>query len=136
MTRRDTAAVCDTHALLYHAGGSKRLGRRAAALFAACDAREAVIYVPMAVLWEIGLLARVGRIGLRRSLAGFADDLFANPAYHPLDLGVEQVLLADEHRPNNDPFDALIVAAARILELPLITRDREITESRLVTTLW
>lgn len=136
MTPPDTAAVCDTHALLYHAGSDRRIGRRAAALFAACEAREAIIYVPVAVLWEIGLLARRGRIDLGRTLAGFADDLFSNPAYHPLDLGVEQVLIADEHRPNNDPFDALIVAAARLLDLPLITRDGEITQSTLVETIW
>lgn len=131
-----TAAVCDTHALLYHAGGDRRLGRRAATLFAACEAREAVLYVPVAVLWEISLLTRRGRIDLGRPLAGFIDDLFDNPAYQSIDLGVEQVILADEHRPNADPFDALIVAAARLLDLPLVTRDREIAESALVETLW
>ena len=136
MRPRITAAVCDTHALLYHAGRDKRLGRRAAALFAACEARDAIIYVPVAVLWEISLLARRGRIDLGRPLAGFTDDLFSNPAYHPLDLGVEQVMLADEYRPNTDPFDALIVAAARLLDLPLVTRDHEIAASALVATLW
>ena len=71
VTPKVAAAVCDTHALLYHAGGDRRLGRRAAALFAACDAR-----------------------------------------------------------------DALIVAAARVLDLPLVTCDREIAASSLVATLW
>jgi PIN domain nuclease of toxin-antitoxin system len=46
------------------------------------------------------------------------------------------VLLADEVKPNNDPFDALICAAALSLELPLITRDRDIEQSRIVTTVW
>ena len=73
---------------------------------------------------------------LRRPLAGFTDDLFSNPAYHPLDLGVEQVILADEHRPHPDPFDALIVAAARLLDLPLVTCDRAIVASSRVATLW
>jgi hypothetical protein len=39
-------------------------------------------------------------------------DLFNNPAYHPLDLTLEQVYLADELRFTRDPFDALIVAAS------------------------
>ena len=94
------------------------------------------MYVPVAVLWEVSLLARRGRIHLRRPLAGFTDDLFGNPAYHSLDLGVEQVILAGEYRPNPDPFDALIVAAARVLDLPLVTCDREIVASSLVATLW
>lgn len=133
---RAATAVCDTHALLYHAGRDRRLGRRAAALFAACDAGEAILYVPIAVLWEISLLTRRRRIDLGRSLAAFADDLFSNPAYHPLALGVEQVIIAHEHRPNADPFDALIVAAARLLDLPLVTRDEDIIESGQVRTLW
>ena len=44
--------------------------------------------------------------------------------------------LADEARPNDDPFDALICAAARTLELPLLTRDRAIQEWGKVRTLW
>ena len=131
-----TAAVCDTHALLLHAGRDRRLGSRAAALFAACEARNAIVYVPVAVLWEIGLLAREGRIDLGRPLAGFAEDLFSNPAYHPLELSVEQVLLAAEQRPETDPFDALIVAAARLLDLPLVTGERKIADAALVKTLW
>jgi PIN domain nuclease of toxin-antitoxin system len=35
-----------------------------------------------------------------------------------------------------DPFDALIVAAARDLRLPLLTRDAAIRESGTVTILW
>lgn len=133
---RIAAAVCDTPALLFHAGGDRRLGSRAAALFAACEARDAVIYVPVVVLWEIGALARLGRIDLGRSLAAFAQDLFSNPAYHPLDLSLEQVLLAAEQGPHDDPFDALIIAAAHILELPLVTGDRKIADESSVRTIW
>src|SRR5207249_7242516 len=62
------AAVTDTHPLLFHAAGGRRLGRRAARLFAAAEARTALIYVPTAVMWETSLLSRVGRVDLRRSL--------------------------------------------------------------------
>ena len=79
---------------------------------------------------------RVGRVRLGRPLRGFVEDLFSNPAYKPIDLGVEQVCLADEGRPNDDPFDALICAAARALDLPLVTRDRAIQEWGKVPTVW
>jgi PIN domain nuclease of toxin-antitoxin system len=130
------AAVCDTHALLFHATGDRRLGRRAAAILAACEAQRTIVYVPSVVLWEIALLAWRGRVNLRRPLEAFADDLFSNPAYQPLDLTVEQIALADARRPNDDPFDALIVAAARVLDLPLVTRDQAIVESKIVRTVW
>lgn len=130
------AAVTDTHALLFHAAGGGRLGRKAAAHFAACERRDALIYVPAAVMWECALLARAGRVHLRRSVRGFFEDLFSNPAYQPHDLTGAQVLDAEEMRVNRDPFDALICAAARDLELPLISRDADIRSSGRVRVMW
>lgn len=60
----------------------------------------------------------------------------SQPAYQPADLTAEQVYLADEMRPNSDPFDALICAAARQLDLPLLTRDGDIEASGLVSVGW
>lgn len=130
------AFVTDTHPLVFHAAGSSRLGRQAAAHFRACESREALTFVPVAVIWEVGLLARGGRIELGTSLRDFFGALFSNPAYQPLDLTPEQVYLADEDRPNDDPFDALICAAARSLALPLLTRDGEIQEWGVVKVVW
>lgn len=130
------AAVCDTHALLFHAAGGGQLGRRAAAHFEACEQRQAIVYVPVAVVWECVLLARGARINLRRSVRGFFDDLFSNPAYQPYDLTAAQVFVADEVRVNRDPFDALICGAAAELGLPLITRDADIRSSGIVRVIW
>ena len=130
------AAVTDTHPLLFHAAGGARLGRKAAAHFAACERRDALLYVPAAVIWECALLARAGRVNLRRSVRSFFDDLFSNPAYQPYDLSAGQVLTAEEMRVNRDPFDALICAAARDLELPLVTRDADIRSSGLLRVVW
>jgi PIN domain nuclease of toxin-antitoxin system len=130
------AAVTDTHALLFHAAGGGRLGRKAAAHFAACERREALVYVPAVVIWECALLARAGRVNLRRSVRSFFEDLFSNPAYQPHELTAEQVLMGEEMRVNRDPFDALICAAARDLELPLVTRDADIRSSGLLRVIW
>ena len=130
------AFVTDTHPLLLHVAGGRRLGRRAAAGFRDCEQREALIYVPASVIWETSLLVRIRRVDLRRGLREFYEQLFSNPAYQPLDLTPGQVYLADEARPNDDPFDALICAAARALGLPLITRDRLIRDWGLVRTVW
>ena len=76
----------------------------------------------------------------------FASDLFSgwgirtlstnNPAYQPLALEPHHVFEADDLRFTRDPFDALIVAAARDLSLPLITRDAAIAGSGVVKVLW
>ena len=130
------AAVTDTHALVFHAAGSGQLGAKARAHFAATERREAVTYVPAAVIWETSLLAQAVRINLHRTVREFFDDLFSNPAYCPYDLSATQVLDADELRFTRDPFDALIVAAAKDLDLPLITRDTVIRGSGSVRTIW
>ena len=127
--KRCNALVCDTHAILYHAAGGRRLGTAAAAHFDACEEQAAILYVPVAVIWEITLLARAEKVDLRRSTQTFFDDLFSNPAYQPMDLTPEQVYLAEEIRPNEDPFDALICSAAQSLDLPLLTNDAAIEES-------
>lgn len=130
------AVVTDTHALLFHAAGGRGLGPKAAAGFRVAEERRALVYVPMAVMWEVMLLARAGKVNLRRTAREFFDDLFTNPAYQPFDLTREQVVAADELRFNRDPFDALIVAAAQELALPLLTRDVEIQNAGVVTTIW
>ena len=130
------AAVTDTHPLLFHAAATGRLSRRAAAHFEACEQREALLYVPCAAIWECCLLARAGRVNLRRSPEEFFADLFSNPAYQPLDLTPPQIFDADGLRFNRDPFDLLICAAARSLALPLVTRDGDIRQSGTVAVLW
>lgn len=128
--------VTDTHPLIFHASGGGRLGKQAAAFFARCERRQAILYVPAAVMWECSLLARVSRINLRRSVRAFFDDLFSNPAYQPLDLTPEQVFLADELRFTRDPFDGLIFAAAQAAGLPLVTRDAAMRASGAVRAIW
>lgn len=129
-------AVTDTHPLVFHAASNGRLGPDAATLFERCERREATIYVPAAVIWECGLIARAGRINLRRSVRAFFADLFSNPAYQPLDLTPEQVLVADEFTFTRDPFDALIVSTAMTMSMPLVTRDGVIRESGCVRVIW
>jgi PIN domain nuclease of toxin-antitoxin system len=130
------AVVTDTHALIFHAAGGGVLGPKARGQFAAAEAQKVVMYVPAAVIWEVGLLARSVRINLRRPVRQFFADLFSNPAYQPHDLTADQVCDADELRFTRDPFDALIVSAARDLGLPLITRDATIRESGAVKVIW
>jgi len=130
------AAVADTHAILFHAAGGRGLGSKAAAMFERCERQQAIIYVPAIVMWEVSLLARVSRVNLRRTVRGFFDDLFSNPSYQPFDMAAEQIFIADELRFSRDPFDLLICAAARALDLPLSTRDADIRGAGVVRVIW
>ena len=141
------AAVTDTHALVFHATESPRLGARARAFFQRAEERKALVYVPAAVAWEVGLLVRSGRIDLRRPLRQFFDDLFSNPSYQPHPLEFRQVFEASDLTLFRDPpssfglrwaspFDALIRAAALDLGLPLLSRDQSIAATPRIKTIW
>lgn len=132
----ERALVTDTHPLLFWAAGGKRLGRRALRHFEDCERRHALLYVPVAVIWETALLVRIGRIDLGRPVRAFFDALFSNPAYQPLDLTPDQVYRAQESFSAGDPFDALIGAAAMSLDLPLLTRDAALQASTFLRTVW
>ncbi len=132
----EPALVTDTHPLIYWAAGGARLGKRALRHFEACERREAILYVPSAVVWETALLCRTGRFRMDRPIRSLFEDLFSNPAYQPLDLTSEQVFLAAETFPAGDPFDGLIAAAAMSLDLPLLTRDTKLQASTSIRTVW
>src|SRR5690606_38212580 len=111
-------------------------GTKAKAQFAAAEAGRTIVYVPAAVMWEVALLARIVRINLRRPVREFFSDLFSNPAYQPHDLTAAQVFDAADLRFTRDPFDGLVVAAARDLDLALISRDSAVRASGSVRVIW
>lgn len=129
-------AVTDTHALLFHTSRAPALGRRAAAQFAACEAQQAIVYVPAAVVWEVAVLTRSRRAILKTSVRDYFEHVFSNPCFQFFDLTPTQIFDANELGFTRDPFDGLIVAAARSLDLPLITRDEAIRASGAVRVLW
>jgi PIN domain nuclease of toxin-antitoxin system len=127
--------VCiDTHALIWYLSRPKRLGRAAVRLLREADAGRAEILVPSIVLIELTLLREAGRnvVGVPQVEALLA----AQPAFklQPLEMaqGCEFALLESLA----DPFDRLVVAAAREAGVPLITADATIDESALVETIW
>ena len=134
--REPDAAVADTHPLIYHAAGGRRLGPRAARVFERCEAGAAILYIPVVVMWECSLLARAGKVTIRQGVSDFFEDLFSNPSFQPLDVTPNHVYRAAALPFTRDPFDALIVAAARALDVPLVTRDAAIQASGAVKAIW
>ena len=85
-------------------------------------------------LWEFAILVDMGRV----EIEGSVDDwlrVAASPAtvkiqpITPAIVAEMNRLPASFHR---DPADRLIVATARVLKLPLATKDRKIRSSRMV----
>jgi PIN domain nuclease of toxin-antitoxin system len=128
------AYAIDTHAFLWHVSRPKRLGRDALRALRNVDAGRALCWIPAAVAVELCLLREMRRVpvGLPEVEATMRD----NPAFRALPLDFSQVAHFALLPALDDPFDRLIVAAARALNCPLITSDTSISESGLVDVVW
>jgi PIN domain nuclease of toxin-antitoxin system len=128
--------VTDTHPLVWYATGEHRqLSKKALRAFNAASQEEALIYVPAFVLWEVAMLLKVGRIALDEDYRDWAEHLMAQRGFDLADFGVE-VATEAYYYPFPDPFDGVIAATAKVMDLPLITKDWEIGESQLVEVYW
>ena len=78
--------------------------------------------------WEIGMLARRGRLSLPASPLRWFNGVLATPGAMLADLTPE-ILIDASDLPActmRDPADQILVATARALDLPIMTRDRAI----------
>jgi PIN domain nuclease of toxin-antitoxin system len=128
--------VTDTHPLVWYATNKQaKLSKKALSAFNAASREEALIYVPGFVFWEIAMLLKVGRISLQEDFGNWAEHLVAQPGFDIAPFTVE-VTSEGYTYPFADPFDAVITATAKVMDLALITRDQDITDSRLVDIHW
>jgi len=128
--------VTDTHPLIWYASSKHaKLSIKALKAFDKAFCEQALIYIPAFVFWEISLLIRVGRISPGESYESWVERLCAHPGFKLAVVDAEVLIKAHEYA-FQDPFDAGIVATAAILDIPLITRDQDIAESRRVEIFW
>ena len=128
--------VTDAHPLVWYATNKNaKLSKKALNAFNAATREEALIYVPSFVFWEIAVLLKIGRISLQEDYGDWAERLVAQPGFDLAHFSVE-VTTEAYHYPFADPFDAVIAATAKVIDLPLITRDTNITDSKLVDIHW
>jgi PIN domain nuclease of toxin-antitoxin system len=128
--------LLDTHALLWWQAGSDRLSAAANDAIAGADR---VLVSPISC-WEVAMLVTKGRVALDRAVARWVDDLGAGTVgFAELTPRVAAAAgsLEDFH---GDPADRLIYATAADGRLPLVTKDRRLsdfarTDAR-VLTIW
>jgi PIN domain nuclease of toxin-antitoxin system len=103
--------------------------------FHAASGAEALIYVPVFVLWESAMLLKVGRIALHEPYGAWVEHLLAQPGVALAAVDV-RMLAEAYYYPFPEPFDSVITATARVMDLPLMTNDMEINASQLADVYW
>jgi len=132
------AYVTDTHAVLWYLSNDPALSAPALDLFHRADAGATEIIIPSIVLVEVVYLCerqhvpddRIDRI---LAMPGMPGSLYR---VVPLDEPVIQALRRIPRDQVPDMPDRIIGATALYLGLPLITRDRNLTCSTLLTCVW
>lgn len=129
-----TAPLLDTHAWVWWMSRDPRLPLATLAALDELPAGERP-FVSDISLWEVAMLDERHRLKLNSPL-----DQWLETAAHPRTVRVVPLtpaiavgtaaLPSSFHR---DPADRIIVATSRVLQIPLLTYDRRITRSRLVT---
>ncbi|NOT59951.1 MAG: PIN domain-containing protein [Acidobacteria bacterium] len=129
--------VTDTHPLIYYRNRVvRRLSARARTVFEQAENGEALILIPAPVLWEVSMLEKAEHITLNQPYAEWVKDLLQNRCFDCVPLDASIIAESRDYSFNNDIFDAVIVATAKLQDLPLITRDVAITNSGVVEICW
>ena len=128
--------VTDTHPIVWYLSGQRRkLSKKALRIFEDATEKRTLVYVPMVVVWEVAILLKAGRIRFRETFEQWTF-LLERLGFDFVPLEMDVLHEARHLVFTKDPFDATIVATAKVKDLPLITKDKEITESEVVEAVW
>lgn len=128
------AYVVDTHALAWHFANSPSLGSEARRILNRADSGLEIVYIPTIVLAELLHISTKGRTPL--SFADTVSRIEAGDNYRVLPLDLMTLKAANTLSIALEMHDLLIVTTARMLNVPVITKDSMIIASRAVTIVW
>ena len=130
MVAQAEALLLDTHAAIWFVAGLLDSITAEAIIAAGVSAR---VYVSPVSAWEIGLLARPKisgepRLTFEPSAQSWFDALLAKPIIREAPF-TARIAISSSFLPgsfHDDPADRMLVATARDMNVPIVTRDRRI----------
>lgn len=131
--------VTDTHPFVWYMSKQfTKLPAKVLKVFHTAKEEDHVhIWVPQITLWEISvLLKKTARLTIKVSLQELVREQFYAKSISVIDLDTEDIMRAHSMTFVSDPFDALIMACAQRLKVPLITADRKIHDSEECEVFW
>ncbi len=129
--------VLDTHTLVWWVTGDEALSKKAkSAIDRELDGGQIIVSAISA--WEIAMLVQRERLVLSMDVASWLATVAKIDAVHFMPLDVE-IAVKSVDLPGNfhkDPADRMIVATARKLAAPLVSKDEKIRAYAHVKTVW
>lgn len=131
------AVVADSHAIVWYVQGSTRLSAPARAALVEAEAAGDLV-VSVATLLDLWYVTQSTAGVTEDQLQTLQDRLVSSEkvTLEPLSLNVATAAMGFARAVLPDPWDRVIVATALALHAPLVSRDRAIARSGLVSTIW
>lgn len=129
--------VADSHAIVWYVQGSPRLSKSGATALVESERSDGIVVsvVTLVDLWYVTQTTQsVTSDTLSRLRAKL--EASANVDLHMIDSSTADAYTSIPRSVLTDPWDRFIVATAKTLALPLVTRDGAIREADLVETIW
>lgn len=132
-----SAVVADTHALVWYMVDNGHMSGPALLALDAATAGGYPIYVPTICLVEMRYLVEKGRLpaALLERIDAALDEVSAAAVAVPLDRAVVAALGTVPRSAVPEMADRIIAATAKVLGLPLVTKDVRLREAE-VDTIW
>jgi PIN domain nuclease of toxin-antitoxin system len=125
--------LLDTHALLWWLFDDPKLSTRAREVIAE---PENEILVSAASAWEISTKYRIGKLPEAGDIVRQLPSYFQTARFVELAVSVAHALVAGGlPGPHRDPFDRLLIAQGKLLDIPIVTIDPVFRDYE-VTVLW
>jgi PIN domain nuclease of toxin-antitoxin system len=129
--------LLDTCAFIWNTLQPEELSQNAVSAIAEADSAGG-LHISDITFWELAMLMRKGRIQSPYSYQTVVElAINANPCtVVSINPAIAELSTLLPPSINSDPADRIIVATAIIANLSLITADRNLRDSPLVTTIW
>ena len=124
--------VTDTHSFIKYLTEDKELGKAAENIFISRDNMKEIIIIPAIVLIEAMYICEKKKTVISFDQVLEKLRISSNYQVFPLD---ERIVLVCRSMKLSDPHDRIIVATSKLLNCPVITKDDEIKNSRVVETI-
>jgi predicted nucleic acid-binding protein len=126
--------VTDAHPLIWYFTHDSRLSPKALEIFRDSATGREIIIVPTIVLGEILYVSEAGRAPV--PFQDVLSRIEKGDNYEIAALDLHVLKAASEIQVGLEMHDRFIIATAKVLGLPLITKDEEITAAGIVEVVW
>ena len=129
--------LADSHTIIWQSQRSPELSEDVANALLQAEETDGVV-VSVASLIDLWYVTQTTKGVSDADLAHLREQITSSPelSLHPIDEDVVDATTSIPRDLLTDPWDRFIVATAKTLGLPLVTRDRAIRDSGLVPTIW